>query len=64
MGDMGDRFQDKSEQMQDEARRRTGREDERSPERGRNDEQSRERGRDMADEDTLEQQWSQGEDPF
>jgi hypothetical protein len=61
---MGDKFQDRSEQLQDEARRRMGRDEESSPERGRQREESSERSRDMADEDTLEQQWSQGEDPF
>jgi hypothetical protein len=58
----GDERQDKAEQMEDQARRRMGREREQRPERGRQDDESPERGR--PDEDTLEQQWSQGEDPF
>ena len=68
---IGDEFQDKAEQMEDQARRRTGREREDAPQRGRRDEESPERGRQHEeperghpDEDTLEQQWSQGEDPF
>ena len=60
---MGDRFQDRSEQRQDEARRRMDREQDKPPERGRRDEEPPERGRDL-DEDTLEQQWGRGENPF
>jgi hypothetical protein len=67
---ISDQFDDKSQGMRDDERRRMGRDkernadDERMRDRRRTDEDSPERGRSTDDEDTLEQQWSQGEDPF